>query len=187
MCSLQVPLRSICSRASTRGRVGYPMGYLHNAPPLSSRCCSCPIPSLRKRRLRQVATFGLFDSIKQKLGAGEGISSGSSNSYAAVEKMDYYDKDEVLLYFDYIGLLATEGSYDLMNQLLEVHSPGNVLLLLASRENDAPKIAELLAAGADLSIQDTNGKTPMDLASKPEALEVMKAHLAKQAGEKALL
>eukprot|EP00967_Tisochrysis_lutea_P014993 scaffold16872_cov17-Tisochrysis_lutea.AAC.1 len=151
----------------------------------------------------------LFDSIKQNFGAGEGISSTSSNSYAAVDKMDYYmpekcqgnkhiltphnsvlvkawqlfvsarhqalqsplartnvrdakkgmpyrtaydiggwmtarhicvqDKDEVLLYFDYIGLLATEGSYDMMNELLEIHSPGNVILLLAARENDAPK------------------------------------------------
>uniref|UniRef100_A0A7S3QK50 Uncharacterized protein n=1 Tax=Dunaliella tertiolecta TaxID=3047 RepID=A0A7S3QK50_DUNTE len=135
MCSLQVPLPApSCSslrtrNVSTRGRVG----YLRMAP-ASSRC-------QHREQPRQVAAFGLFDSIKQNFGAGEGISSTSSNSYAAVDKMDYYDKDEVLLYFDYIGLLATEGSYDMMNELLEIHSPGNVILLLAARENDAPKVS----------------------------------------------
>lgn len=42
------------------------------------------------------------------------------------------------------------------------------------------QIAELLFAGADLTVKDNNGKSPMDLATKPEVLDMMKAHLAKQ-------
>lgn len=38
------------------------------------------------------------------------------------------------------GCLATEGTYDRMELLLEKHHPGNVILLLASQENDDPKV-----------------------------------------------
>lgn len=184
---------------------------------------------------------------------------GKKNNYErpSVENMglDYYDKDEVEHYFNYMGCLATEGTYDRMEALLAggLH-PANVILLLASAENDAPKVGgvhggaqrvegegmgrwgraggrcgmpcrrtphvgaaaapshshctpaanehplrprvrthgpctdqrhaaaphhpqikELLDAGADLSVKDNNGKGPMDLATKPEVLEMMRA------------
>jgi len=61
----------------------------------------------------------------------------------SVESMglDYYDKDEVEHYFNYMGCLATEGTYDRMEALLTsgLH-PANVILLLAAQENDTPKV-----------------------------------------------
>ena len=44
----------------------------------------------------------------------------------------------------------------------------DVLLLMASSENDAPKVEELLAAGAKVGITDTSGRSPLQLAEKPE-------------------
>jgi ankyrin repeat protein len=45
------------------------------------------------------------------------------------------------------------------------------------------QIVELLSAGADLSVKDNVGKSPMDIATKPEVLDIMKSHLAKKAGQ----
>lgn len=46
--------------------------------------------------------------------------------------------------------------------------PVDVLLLMAASENDTPKVEELLSAGANVNIADNTGKSPMDLATKPE-------------------
>lgn len=51
--------------------------------------------------------------------------------------------------------------------------PVDVLLLMAASENDSPKVEELLAAGANINIADNKGKSPMDLASKPEVKEML--------------
>lgn len=48
-----------------------------------------------------------------------------------------------------------------------------MLLLMAASENDSPKVEELLAAGANINIADNKGKSPMDLASKPEVKEML--------------
>eukprot|EP00850_Spirogloea_muscicola_P025271 SM002618S09927 [mRNA] locus=s2618:1035:1644:- [translate_table: standard] len=50
-----------------------------------------------------------------------------------------------LQYFNYMGMLATEGTYDKMEALLQkgLH-PVDILLLLAASEGDTPKIEELL-------------------------------------------
>ncbi|RDX63936.1 Protein LHCP TRANSLOCATION DEFECT [Mucuna pruriens] len=52
-------------------------------------------------------------------------------------------------YFNYMGMLAVEGTYDKMEALLNqnIH-PVDILLLLAASEGDKPKIEELLKAGA---------------------------------------
>lgn len=51
--------------------------------------------------------------------------------------------------------------------------PVDVLLLMACSENDLPKVEELLAAGASMNIADNTGKSPLELASKPEVKEVL--------------
>ncbi|KAF5830818.1 hypothetical protein DUNSADRAFT_13988 [Dunaliella salina] len=169
--------KQIASQGASRGKIApvvsrsLPQRAIQ--APLRQSPCS-PRPSL--------VTRGLLDKLKQTIGAGEG--SGGSNTYErpSIENMglDYYDADEVEHYFNYMGLLATEGTYDRMNLLKSMHHPAHVILLLASQENDDPKIAELLAAGADLNVKDNNGKTPLELATKPEALNIMKEHLAKK-------
>ncbi|PKA52607.1 Protein LHCP translocation defect [Apostasia shenzhenica] len=70
------------------------------------------------------------------------------------------------VYFNYMGMLAVEGSYDKMEALLnlEIH-PVDILLMLAASEGDKPKIEELLRAGAKYDVEDVDGRTALDRAS----------------------
>ncbi|PPS05808.1 hypothetical protein GOBAR_AA14837 [Gossypium barbadense] len=63
-------------------------------------------------------------------------------------------------YFNYMGMLAVEGSYDKM----EV----DILLMLAASEGDKPKIEELLRAGAIYDVKDADGRTAIDRAVNEE-------------------
>lgn len=49
----------------------------------------------------------------------------------------------------------------------------DVLLLMAASENDVPKVEELLGAGANINITDSKGKSPLELATKPEVVELL--------------
>ena len=65
-----------------------------------------------------------------------------------------------------MGILAVEGSYDGMYELMESNLPAvDLLLVMAAREGDVPKIEELLAAGADISVK-YKGKTVEEWAGK---------------------
>lgn len=54
---------------------------------------------------------------------------------------DDYSYDDVEQYFNYMGFLAEEGSYDRMDAMLNkpLH-PIDVILILACHENDTPKV-----------------------------------------------
>lgn len=82
---------------------------------------------------------------------------------------DDFDRDDVEQYFNYMGMLAAEGSYDKMEALLEtgIH-PVDILLLLAASEGDRPKIQELLRAGANATVKDGEGRTAVDRAVDDE-------------------
>ena len=69
-------------------------------------------------------------------------------------------------YFNYMGMLAVEGSYDKMEALLnqDIH-PVDILLLMAASEGDKPKIEELLRAGAQYDVKDADGRTALDRAN----------------------
>lgn len=75
-------------------------------------------------------------------------------------------------YFNYMGMLAVDGTYDRMNALLDqnIH-PVDILLLMASSEGDKPKIEELLRAGADYTVKDADGRTALDRAVNDEIKE----------------
>lgn len=55
----------------------------------------------------------------------------------------------------------------------------DLLLLMSCKEGDTPKVEELLEAGANPTIKDKDGKTPLDLATKEEVIEMLEAALAK--------
>ncbi|XP_010694198.2 protein LHCP TRANSLOCATION DEFECT [Beta vulgaris subsp. vulgaris] len=82
------------------------------------------------------------------------------------QSRDDFDRDDVEQYFNYMGMLAVEGSYDKMEALLnqDIH-PVDILLLMASSEGDKPKIEELLKAGANYDVKDADGRTALDRAS----------------------
>ncbi|MBA0866982.1 hypothetical protein Goshw_026180 [Gossypium schwendimanii] len=75
----------------------------------------------------------------------------------------------ILQYFNYMGMLAVEGSYDKMEALLNqnIH-PVDILLMLAASEGDRPKIEELLRAGAVYDVKDADGRTAIDRAVNEE-------------------
>ena len=55
----------------------------------------------------------------------------------------------------------------------------DLLLLMACKEGDTPRVEELLAAGADPTIKDKNGLTPIELCKKEEIIEMVQAVLGK--------
>jgi hypothetical protein len=91
-----------------------------------------------------------------------------------------FDADDVEHYFNYMGMLATEGTYDRLEAMMaQGLAPVDLLLLMAASEDDTPKIEELLGAGADVNVKDLNGKTALQLATKPEILAMLQKAGAK--------
>eukprot|EP00884_Botryococcus_braunii_P010711 jgi/Botrbrau1/19641/Bobra.0003s0011.1 len=83
---------------------------------------------------------------------------------------DDYSADDVEHYFNYMGMLAIEGTYERLYKMMETGlEPVDLLLLMAAGEDDAPKVAELLRAGANLKVQDAEGRTARQL-TKSEAV-----------------
>ena len=87
-----------------------------------------------------------------------------------------------LQYFNYMGMLAVEGTYDKMETLLSqnIH-PVDILLMMAASEGDKPKIEELLRAGASYTVKDVNGLTALDKAGSEEIKDFICGFLAQKA------
>ncbi|XP_072958175.1 protein LHCP TRANSLOCATION DEFECT-like [Typha angustifolia] len=98
------------------------------------------------------------------------------------QSRDDFDRDDVEQYFNYMGMLAVEGTYDKMEALLSqnIH-PVDILLMLASSEGDTPKIEELLRAGAKYDIKDADGRTALDRAATDEIKELILGFSAQKA------
>lgn len=93
-----------------------------------------------------------------------------------------YEMEDVEHYFNYMGCLAVEGTYDRMELLMSSGlDPVDVILLLAAAENDDPKVEELLTAGADTRVKDNLGRRPRDLATKESVIAMLDAAEAKAA------
>lgn len=85
-------------------------------------------------------------------------------------------------YFNYMGMLAVEGTYDKMEALLQqkIH-PVDILLLMAASEGDKPKIEELLRAGADFTVKDADGRTALDRAASDDIRDYILAFSVQKA------
>lgn len=88
----------------------------------------------------------------------------------------------VVQYFNYMGMLAVEGTYDKMEALLsqDIH-PVDILLMLAASEGDKPKLEELLRAGASYDVKDVDGRTAIDRALNEEIKDFILKFSAKKA------
>ncbi|CAN1147038.1 Protein LHCP TRANSLOCATION DEFECT [Linum perenne] len=97
-----------------------------------------------------------------------GVDAEGAGIYGS-QSRDDFDRDDVEQYFNYMGMLAVEGTYDKMEALLSqnIH-PVDILLMLAASEGDKPKLEELLRAGANYSVKDVDGRTAIDRASDQE-------------------
>lgn len=84
----------------------------------------------------------------------------------------YQDADD---YFNCMGMLAAEGTYDRLEEWLDAGvDPIDMILLMACEESDVPKVEEVLRAGAAAGVVDPRtGKTPMDVCSDDEVLELL--------------
>jgi hypothetical protein len=132
----------------------------------------------RERRRRSVAArffnFGKNNNSNDRSGP-YGVSQGSRDDYC---------QDDVEHYFNYMGMLAVEGTYDRIEGLLaQGTAPVDALLLMAAAEGDLPKVEELLAAGADAGVRDEQGRSPRDLAGKPEVAAALEAATASVASK----
>lgn len=113
------------------------------------------------------SAFFKFGKSKDSEYRGDGEGGGA--------KREDYTEEDVEYYFNYSGILAERGSYDTLEDLLKSGlAPVDILLLLASSEGDAPKVIELIAAGANLDTKGLDGKTALEIAKGPEVAEVLK-------------
>ena len=79
-----------------------------------------------------------------------------------------------LQYFNYSGMLASEGTYDKMEQMLATGTHAcDILLMMAASEGDIRKIEELLFAGARCDVPDLDGRTALDRACNEEVREMI--------------
>ena len=61
-------------------------------------------------------------------------------------------------YFEYMGMLAADGTYDRLDRMKAAGLPAvDLLLLMAAGEGDAPKVAEMLRAGANKDVKVREG------------------------------
>lgn len=93
----------------------------------------------------------------------------SKNDYRDLKgsKRDDYDYQDADDYFNCMGILAAEGTYDRLEEWLEAGvAPIDMILMMACSESDVPKVEELLLAGANPHVKDPrNGTTLLDLCS----------------------
>ncbi|CAD5179772.1 unnamed protein product [Musa acuminata subsp. malaccensis] len=110
-----------------------------------------------------------------------GVDAEGAGIYGS-QTRDDFDRDDVEQYFNYMGMLAVEGSYDKMESLLSqnIH-PVDILLMLAASEGDKPKIEELLRAGAKYDVKDADGRTALDRAVSEEIKELILGYPVKTA------
>lgn len=82
-------------------------------------------------------------------------------------------------YFNYMGMLASDGNYDRLNEYTNAGLDCvDLLLLMASSEGDTPKVEELLEAGANVNVSSDKvygGKTAIELCTKEEIKEMLQA------------
>lgn len=87
-----------------------------------------------------------------------------------------------------MGMLAVEGTYDKMYELLRqnIH-PVDILLMMAAAEGDKPKIEELLRAGADYNVNDAEGRSALDKAANDEIKDFILGYSVQKAWSEPLI
>eukprot|EP00887_Chlorella_sp_A99_P004763 scaffold4.g4763.t1 len=138
--------------------------------------------ALGGQRLRQRASNGSRCNAFFKFRSKDDAPS-EYHEFHTPEHREDYTAAEVKEYFSYMGMLAEDGTYDRLDAMLASGKhPADLLLLMASYENDEGKVEELLEAGADVTIQDEEGRTPLELTSKEYVKELLRRKLESLTG-----
>mmetsp|Transcript_2361 Transcript_2361/g.3937 ORF Transcript_2361/g.3937 Transcript_2361/m.3937 type:complete len:175 (+) Transcript_2361:45-569(+) len=92
-----------------------------------------------------------------------------------------YDHEDVAQYFEFMGILAQERTYDSMDAMFASGLKAvDVLLLLACAEGDVSTAREVLNAGADVHVKRHDGASTMQLAAKPEMQALIQYFMSKE-------
>ncbi|KAH7843494.1 hypothetical protein Vadar_017249 [Vaccinium darrowii] len=147
-------------------------GSPSNSPKFRSQFLGKGLKKLRPKRNRPTSNVSRTITCWFKFGQN-GVDAEGAGIYGS-QSRDDYDRDDVEQYFNYMGMLAVEGTYDKMEALLsqKIH-PVDILLMMAASEGDKPKIEELLRAGANCTVKDANGKTALDKAASDEIKDLI--------------
>ncbi|EFN57405.1 hypothetical protein CHLNCDRAFT_142839 [Chlorella variabilis] len=160
---MQALTASVCAAAGSAARAGsrrraFAGRQLRAAVSNGSRC----------------RAFFKFGNSKDK----EANGAPQDAEYFQGQKRGDYQASDVQDYFMYMGMLASEGNYERCEAMLATGTaPVDLLLLMACSENDDGKVEELLESGADPSIKDLDGRTPMELTTKEEVRELLSKYV----------
>ncbi|CAL5086404.1 unnamed protein product [Urochloa decumbens] len=161
-CTFQLSARTVSPRASAAQGQGLRTPLLGSGSGAARRGLGWLRPSRLSRVVPASESGRVGPTCWFKFGNKDAEGAGIYGSQAR----DDFDRDDVEQYFNYMGMLAVEGTYDKMEALLnqDIH-PVDILLMLAASEGDRPKIEELLRAGAKYDVKDVDGRTALDRAS----------------------
>ncbi|VVB00770.1 unnamed protein product [Arabis nemorensis] len=139
---------------------------------LSSRSLGTQNLKLRIRPAKLGPSNGSRTTCWFKFGKN-GVDAENAGIYGS-QSRDDFDRDDVEQYFNYMGMLAVEGTYSKMEALLNLNThPVDILLMLAATEGDRPTFEELLRAGANYSVKDADGRTAIDRANSEKIRELI--------------
>jgi hypothetical protein len=125
--------------------------------------------SRRNNAPRDISVAALFQAEKDSKNDYRDLKGSTRDDY------EYQDADD---YFNCMGILAAEGTYDRLEEWLDagVH-PIDMILLMAVSEADGPKVEEVLAAGANAQVKDPrDGRVPLDLCSDDAIRKILTAN-----------
>lgn len=126
-------------------------------------------PHRKIRVPREISTTALFQADKDSKNDYRDLKGSTRDDY------EYQDADD---YFNCMGILAAEGTYDRLEEWLDAGlHPIDMILLMAVSEADGPKVEEVLAAGANAQVKDPrDGRTPLDLCSDDDIRTLLTAN-----------
>ncbi|THU48469.1 hypothetical protein C4D60_Mb09t26580 [Musa balbisiana] len=163
----------------------YPSSSLGTTNSSSSSSSSTALRSEERPRspflaIRRSLGWLMASRLRAKVGpcdAGSGTATGVDAEGAGIygsQSRDDFSRYDVEQYFEHMGMLAAEGSYDKMEALLDqkIH-PVDILLMAAASEGDKPKMEELLRAGAKYDVRDGEGRTALERAASDEIKQLI--------------
>ncbi|CAO1941827.1 unnamed protein product [Urochloa humidicola] len=166
-CTFQLSARTAAASRSVSPRASAAaQGQGLRTPLLGSSAARRGLGWLRPSRLSRLVPASESGRVGPTCWFNFGNKDAEGAGIYGSQARDDFDRDDVEQYFNYMGMLAVEGTYDKMEALLnqDIH-PVDILLMLAASEGDRPKIEELLRAGAKYDVKDVDGRTALDRAS----------------------
>ncbi|GAB4824046.1 hypothetical protein N2152v2_011092 [Parachlorella kessleri] len=125
------------------------------------------------------AFFGKIAKGIKEMGGGGAASIDQDELYYTPESRACYKVEDAKDYYTITGIYAVQGNYDLFDTMVATGSdPVDLILLMACSEGDDGKVEECLKSGAHPDTVDHEGRSALDIATKDEIKDLLKAALA---------